>query len=443
MANRARKKSLQRRCNLFPQTAFKSNPRLSIVYVDTANLKLNPGNPRLHSEKQLKQIAKSIQAFGFNVPVLVDRDRRVIAGHGRVLACKELGIEEVPTINLQHLTEAQAKAFIIADNRLAENSLWDDHLLAEQLKALSEVELDFSLDATGFELGEIDLRIEGIASAAAGERDPADALPKTEKGVQVSRAGDLWLLGRHRLYCGNALKQDSYAALMDGQRAVMIFANLAIPRKANPIAASEMIDAELTDFLVQTCSLLAAHSTQGSVHYLCIEWPNTAQVLTAGTQVYSEFKDLCVWVKDGSRRGSLYRNQHRLLFVFQNGQDAHQKKVRLGRGRDRSNVWHYPAANSLSRSTDNALSLTTTPVALVVDAILDCSPQGDIVLDPFVASGTTLIAAERTGRICYGIESDPVNADIAIRRWQAFAQKSATHSSLQCSFSALEQGGRR
>ena len=197
--------------------------RLAVAYVPTASLQLNPKNPRLHSNKQIRQISESLKAFGFNVPVLVDGALRVIAGHGRVLAAKLAGITELPTITLEHLTEAQAKAFMIADNRLTENSVWDDRLLAEQFKSLSEVELDFSLDVTGFEIGEIDVMIEGLAPAIEGGDDPADALPETKKAVRVSRNGDLWLLGRHRIYCGNSLNVSSYSALMETRRAAMVF----------------------------------------------------------------------------------------------------------------------------------------------------------------------------------------------------------------------------
>jgi hypothetical protein len=435
--------------------------RVAIVYRAIGELKLNPKNPRLHSDKQIQQIAHSIEVFGPIVPILIDGQSQVVAGHGRLLAARSLGLKEFPTICVEHLTESQTKAFCIADNRLTENSAWDDHLLAVQLKSLSEVELDFSLEVTGFEASEIELMIEGIASVADGSRDPADVVPEIEKAVQVSRTGDLWLLGRHRLYCGNALKQESYAALMEDGRAVMVFTDLpgnlpiagnaglaAIPHKNCPTASGEMADSEFATFLVQTCSLLATHSTQGALHYLCLEWRRTGQLLTAAKQVYSELKDLCVWVKDGDPTGSLYRNQHELVFVFQNGKDRHRSRVPLGQcGRYRSNVWRYPAANSVSRSTHDTYSPelypTAKPVALVADAILDCSQRDDIVLDPFVASGTTLIAAERTGRICYGIESHPINVDTAVRRWQAFTGQSATHSSSQCSFGALEKGGRR
>jgi ParB-like chromosome segregation protein Spo0J len=179
-------------------TAFTSNRNLAIVYRTSSSLKPDPKNPRLHSEKQVQQIARSIEAFGFNVPLLIDAEMQVVAGHGRLQACQLLGIMEVPTISLEHLTEPQARAFMIADNRLTENATWDDRLLAQQFKDLSEVELDFSLEATGFEMGEIDVMVENLAPATEGEDDPADAVPEPVTGSQVSKCGDMWQLGRHK-----------------------------------------------------------------------------------------------------------------------------------------------------------------------------------------------------------------------------------------------------
>jgi hypothetical protein len=203
---------------------------LSIRYLPTSSLKPDPKNPRLHSEKQIQQIARSIEAFGFNVPILVNAQLQVIAEHGRLEACELLGIAEVPTISLEHLTEAQARAFLIADNRLTENAAWDDRLLAEQLKELSDLDLDFSLETTGFEMGEIDLLIEGLSPAPAGKEDPADLVPEPQPGIPVTTPGDLWLLGKHRVYCGNSLNELSYAALTDGSKAAMVFHRPSLQR---------------------------------------------------------------------------------------------------------------------------------------------------------------------------------------------------------------------
>src|SRR4029077_6072 len=195
---------------------------LRIRYLRVTELKPDPQNPRVHTDKQIRQIAASIRAFGFNVPILIDSKLKVLAGHGRLQACPFVGIKEVPTIMLENLNEAQLWAFMIADNRLTENATWNDRLLGEQLKALSEVELDFSLEVTGFDIAEIDLRIEGLG-VVNPEADRADELPDIGPRIPVSQPGDLWLLGRHRVFCGSALDASAYATVMNGERAAMVF----------------------------------------------------------------------------------------------------------------------------------------------------------------------------------------------------------------------------
>ena len=182
---------------------------LEIILRPRAELKPDPANPRRHSKKQIKQIAESIRVFGFNVPILIDRDGNLIAGHGRLLACRELGMDEVPTLCLEHLTPTQARAFRIADNKLTENATWDERLLAEQLRDLSLSGLDFDIEVTGFEMGEIDLRIASLDDTPAAGSDPADILPEASVAPPVSKIGDLWLLGRHRVLCGNALDPET------------------------------------------------------------------------------------------------------------------------------------------------------------------------------------------------------------------------------------------
>lgn len=399
---------------------------LSITYRSIEHLRLDPKNPRVHSEKQVRQIARSIEAFGFNVPVLINAQSQVVAGHGRLQACQLLGFTEVATISLEHLTDSQARAFMIADNRLTENAEWDDQLLAEQLKDLSELDLDFNLEATGFEMGEIDVMIENLAPAPEGKEDPADAVPKVIPGPQVTQIGDLWSLGRHKVYCGNSLNDPSHSTLMRDAKAAMVFTDPpynvridghatglgAIQHRDFKMASGEMSPAEFTDFLSRVLCLLASHSADGSIHFVCMDWRHMSELLAAGKQAYSELKNVCVWAKDNAGMGSLYRSQHEMVFVFKHGKESHRNNVQLGQyGRYRSNVWNYPGVNSFSRSTGEgnllALHPTVKPVALVADAIMDCSGRGDLVLDAFLGSGTTLIASERTGRICYGIEIDP------------------------------------
>ena len=420
---------------------------MAIVYRAIDTLKPDPTNPRRHSKKQIRQIADSIKVFGFIVAILIDRNGKIICGHGRLMAARALGITEVPTVCFDHLTEAQIRAFMIADNRLIEIAIWDDRFLAEQLKDLSLSGLDFSLEVTGFEMGEIDLRIASLEDTLPQGDDPADALPETPAGPPVSKIGDDWRLGRNRLLCGSALDTLAFRALMGEERAAMVFADPpynveidghasglgAIHHRPFPMASGEMDKAEFTTFLVQACRNLASSSAAGSLHFICMDWRHLDELLAAGAEAYGELKNLCIWVKDNAGMGSLYRSQHELILVFKQRGGAHRNNVQLGQfGRNRSNVWRYPGANSFARcgAEGNLLALhpTVKPVAMVADAILDCTERGDIVLDAFLGSGTTIIAAERTGRRCYGLELDPVYVDTAIRRWQALTGDKARHA---------------
>jgi len=274
----------------------------------------------------------------------------------------------------------------------------------------------------------------------------------------VTAVGDLWQLGKHRVLCGDALDRASYSRVMGNRLAALVFTDppynvpidgyasgLGKKQHSNFIMASgEMSEAEFTDFLSNACNLLARYSYDGSIHFICMDWRHVGELLAAGRAAYDDLKNLCVWTKDNAGMGSFYRSQHELIFVFKSGRNSHRNNVQLGQyGRYRTNVWNYPGVNSFSRSTDegNLLELhpTVKPVALVADAIMDCSARGDVVLDPFLGSGTTIIAAERTGRVCYGIELDPQYVDTAIRRWQSFTGLSATHGISDRSFKELEQ----
>jgi len=414
-------------------------------------------NPREHSAGQIRQIARSIETFGFNVPILIDADRKVIAGHGRILACGLLGWAEAPTICLEHLTEAQARAYMIADNRLTENAVWDDHLLAEQLRDLALLNLDFNLEVTGFDMGEIDFRIENLNSPAQSDQDPADDLSDVPMGPPVTRPGDTWQLGEHRVLCSSALAATAYDELMRDERAQIVFSDPPYNVRINgnvsglgkkhhldfAMASGEMSEGEFLHFLVTALSLFARHSVKGSVHFICMDWRHIGELLTAAREAYHHVINVCVWVKNNAGMGSLYRSQHEFVGVFQSGRGSHRNNVQLGRfGRNRSNVWHYAGANSFSRAGDEgnllAVHPTVKPAALVADAIMDCSSRNDIVLDGFLGSGTTVIAAQRTGRRCYGIEIDPLFVDAIVRRWQLFTRDSARHEQTNRSFKDLE-----
>jgi DNA modification methylase len=378
-----------------------------------------------------------------------------------MLAAHELGLAKVPVIRLEHLTEAQAHAFAIADNRLTENSTWDDRLLGEIFTELAALELDFSIEATGFSMAEIDLRIEGLSEPT--ENDPADHVPSMPDQPPISARGDLWLLDRHRILCGNALVPASYDILMQGTRAQLVFTdppynvpihghasgNGSIHHREFAMASGEMTEGQFIHFLASVMHLLVQHTADGSMHFVCIDWRHVSELIAAGKQAYTELKNICVWVKSNPGMGSLYRSQHELIFIFKNGTAAHRNNIQLGQyGRSRTNVWHYPGANSFGRQGEEGklLSLhpTVKPVALVADAIMDCSARGDVILDAFLGSGSTVIAAERVGRLCYGIEIDPLYVDTVIRRWQRHTGQSATHAATGKRFdeiaAALEVG---
>lgn len=424
---------------------------LRIVHQPVHVLQANPRNARTHSKHQIRQIAASVREFGFTNPVLIDAKNTIIAGHGRVEAAKLEGLELVPTIRLENLTEDQIRAYILADNRLAEKAGWDKEILAIELQHLLNID-DLDITITGFEVPEIDLILQEVRA----EQDQEDVVDIDETAQAVTQAGDLWQLGRHRLICGDALKDETYQSLMAGRRAAAVFTD---PPYNDPIdgyvtgfgkihhpefamAAGEMSEAEFTDFLSKVCAHLAHHSADGALVYICMDWRHTRELLAASGLAFTEFKSLCVWDKKVGGQGSLYRSRHELVFVFKNGKGKHRNNIQLGQyGRYRTNVWEYPRLNSLSRKGEEgdlaALHPTIKPVALVADALLDCSARGDIVLDSFLGSGSTLIAAERVGRVCYGIEIDPLYVDVAIRRWQRHTGNRAIHAATGKCFDEL------
>jgi DNA modification methylase len=413
---------------------------MQIEFMRVRELRPHANNARTHSRKQIKQIARSIEKFGFCNPVLIDDNRQIIAGHGRVKAAELLGLEAIPTCRLSHLSEAEKRAYILADNKLAEKAGWDKELLAIELRGL--IELDFDIELTGFETAEIDLILEEAGEATGTASGPEDAAPEPSAGPAVSQLGDLWLLGPHRLQCGDARDGASYDALLEGAKAEFVFTdppyNVAIDghvcglgrvhHREFAMASGEMTEAEFTSFLQAVFGLLVDNTVDGSIHQICMDWRHAWEMLSAGRAVYSELKNLCVWNKSNAGMGSFYRSKHELVFIWKYGTAAHINNFELGQnGRYRSNVWDYAGVNTMRPGRMEELSLhpTVKPVALVADAIKDCSRRGGLVLDPFCGSGTTLIAAERTGRKARALEIDPLYVDVAVRRWQTYTGKSA------------------
>ncbi|MBS0222553.1 MAG: ParB N-terminal domain-containing protein [Proteobacteria bacterium] len=416
----------------------------AIAHLPIDALVPNPLSPRLHSRGKKKALARCIDEFRVLVPILVDKVNGVLSGHARLEAAKLLGLEEVPVIRLEHLSEEQAKAFIIADNRLAELATWDDRKLAIALKELSEIALSFDIELTGFEAPEIELRIQSLDPP---EETDADDDVEVPKGEPVSRRGDLWRLGRNHILCASALETSSCEILLAEEKASAVFSdppyNLVISghvsgngRKRHReflMASGEMTFEEFCQFLKQVFELMAAHSTDDATFYACMDWRHVEQIAHAIRIAGFDLLNVCVWVKPNAGMGSLYRSRHELVFVFGRPGARRRNNVQLGKfGRTRTNVWNYPGMNSFARRGQvRGLDLhpTVKPLALVSDAILDVTARDEIVLDPFCGSGTTIIAAERTGRRGYGLELDPLYVDTAILRWQRMTKQVAVHAS--------------
>jgi len=411
----------------------------NIEHLPIAALRPWAKNARTHSKKQVRQIADSISRFGFTNPVLIDGENTILAGHGRVAAARLLAMTEVPCLRIETMSAAEKRAYVIADNKLALNAGWDDQLLGEELKALHEIDLEFDIGITGFTIGEIDSLVENLEPKEDG--DPADDRPAPE-GPPLCRPGDLWQLGPHRLICGDALDARVVRALMDGSTAEMVFTDPpynvpidghvggsgATKHREFAMASGEMTKDEFTAFLRSVFQNLADHSGDGSIHFVCMDWRHLDEILGAGHAVYDELKNLIVWAKDNGGMGSFYRSRHELVFAFKKGTAPHINSFELGQhGRYRTNVWQYRGVNTFGagRMDELALHPTVKPVQMIADAIKDVSSRGGIVLDLFGGSGSTLIAAHKTGRRGFLCEIDPIYCDRIIRRWETFAKDEA------------------
>jgi DNA modification methylase len=437
-----------------------SNPnavKIQIEFVNIDSIHLNPNNPRIHTKAQIQQIAKSIKRFGWNLPIAVDKNGMILAGNGRYEAAKLLGLKEIPIVRLNHLTKAQAKAYIVADNKLTENSQWNEKLLGQLFLELSKVDLDFELTDTGFEVAEIDLLIESVENLD-GQIDPLDIPNSSLTGPPVCKPNDLWQLTTHRVLCGNALDPDTYKLLMNGATGQIVFvdppfncpisghvtSNTGTKHREFKMGVGEMSSESFTQFLSKLFELLVQFSDPGSIHCVAMDWRGGLEIINAGNANYSELKNICVWIKDKAGLGSLYRSQHEFFYIFKNGKAPHRNNIQLGKhGRYRTNYWSYPSASTMTRKgTDGnllAFHPTSKPIALVADFLLDCSARNEIVIDCCLGGGTTLLAAQRTGRICYAMELDPLYVDTSIRRWQAMTGQDAILASTGQTFNELEK----
>lgn len=399
-------------------------------------LKSYSRNTRIHSPKQIELLARSIKAFGFNNPVLIDKDNFILAGHGRVLAATKLNLKTVPTVKIEHLSPLELKAFRIADNRIAEQSCWNKEALKLEFQDLILYQNEMDINVTGFSTPDIDLLyLPEINTPHEEALDLSSNIPKRVK------PGELWSLGKHLLFCGNALEPASYRELLGNKKADMVFTDAPFNVKTDghicgngkykhkdfAMAHGEMSSQEFTHFLSQTFKNLIQFSKDGSLHFVCMDWRHIAEITTAG-KVYSALKNICVWDKQCGGMGSLYRSQHEFFFLFKNGNASHINNIDLGKyGRNRTNVWSYPGVRVSNPVNRNDLKFhpTVKPVGMIADAILDVSNIGDIVLDCFAGSGSTLLACERTNRKGYMIEIDPHYCDVILYRFEQLTGQKA------------------
>jgi DNA modification methylase len=448
--------TLMRRVPLGPTNLRPAEPlKRGIEQVRVEALRPHDKNARTHSTRQIKQIARSIERFGFLNPILIDGDGKIICGHGRVAGAKILGLTTIPALRTEHLSREEIRAYALADNKLAENAGWSKEILAIEFQGL--LDLDFDIELTGFELPEIEMILEAADPPVSASED--DEVPRLAPNRVITKRNDLWQLGDHRLLCGDARRRESFAALLSGKLAQLVFTDppFNVPIRGHVSgkgrikhreflqASGEKTSAQFTKFLEDSLGLLAEHSADGSVHFVCMDWRHLDEMLAAGRRVYRELKNVVVWAKTNAGMGSLYRSQHELIFVWKHGRGRHVNNVELGAyGRNRSNVWTYAGSNSfgLDRLDDLAMHPTVKPVALVADAIRDCSRRGDLVLDGFAGSGSTLIGCERTDRKARVIELDPIYCDQIVRRWQKLTGRRAVNALTGLAFNADDKSPR-
>lgn len=410
---------------------------LTIEQTPVHALKVRDRNARTHSKRQIRQIANSIKRFGFNNPIVTDDNLQVLAGHGRLQAATLLGLATAPTIRLSLMSEADKRAYALADNAIALKARWDRETLATELQEL--VDLGFEVELTGFETAEIDLMLADLQ--LADDDKAADACP-LPPSTPTSKLGDVWVLGSHRIVCGDAREAETYQRLLGTDRADLVFTdppyNVPIDGHVSGLgqvrhrefamASGEMTDEEFTGFLNDTFRRMTEVSREGALHFICMDWRHVYETISAARDVYSALLNLCVWAKDNGGMGSLYRSKHELVLLFKVGTAPHTNNVELGRhGRNRTNVWEYAGANTFKagRLDELAMHPTVKPVAMIADAIRDTSKRSHIVLDAFAGSGSTILAAEITGRRARAVEIDPAYVDVAVRRWESYSGRQA------------------
>ena len=423
---------------------------LTIENVALGQIRAYVKNAKNHPESQIQQIAASIQQFGFNNPILVDENLEIIAGHGRMAAAQLLGLDTVPVIRLAHLSDAQKRAYRLADNKIAENGGWNADLLRLEISELEQICGDMDVSITGFSDVELDILTMDNRTTADSKANNVPYIPENEI---VTRPGDVWCIGDHRIICGNSLDAATFETLLGTRQADMVLQDPPynvkiaghvcgsgnIRHKEFKMASGEMSTDEFIQFLHKNFELCAKYSRHGALQYNFMDWRHMGEILSAGTDAFSGLINMCVWCKTSGGMGSLYRSQHELCFIFKNGKESHTNNVQLGKnGRYRTNVWQYAGVNAFGRHrSDIQMHPTVKPVEMLKDAILDVTRRGDVVLDTFLGSGSTLIAAHQSKRICYGIELEPLYVDTAIRRFLEMFHIDAVHQATGKTYSEL------
>lgn len=397
-------------------------------------------NSRTHSEAQVSKIAASIREFGFLNPVIIDGANGIIAGHGRIMAAQKLGLESVPVIEASHLTDAQRRAYVIADNRLALDAGWDDEMLRVEFAELAD--LGFDLELTGFGLDEIAaLEPEQIAEGLTDE----DAAPEAQDDP-ISKPGDIWLLGKHRVMCGDSTSIDAFGQLMDGRSADMVFTDPpygmsygggragkvgstdGTVKKFGVIMGDTKTGGDLIALVRDAVSSAKISCKDGAALYVCFPWRTYSEFEAALIEIGLEPTACIVWDKKSIGLGNAnYRPQHEFIFYFKGGSWYGDKA--------QSDVWYMSRGN-----TGAYVHPTQKPVELVERAVENSSKAGDLVIDCFGGSGSTLIACEKTGRHARLMELDPRYCDVIVKRWQDFTGKQAAHEETGKTFEELANG---
>jgi DNA modification methylase len=441
-------------------TRAQSKIERRIEYVAVDALCPSPHNVRTHSRKQISQIARSIKRFGFQPPIIINGGDRILAGHGRKLAAEELGLAEVPCVRVTELSQSEERAFALAENRIAENAGTDRELLAAELLELSvllpELSVPDDIELTGFSFAEFDVLQHDFAEAT--KTDDNDE-PFPEGGPPVSLQGDLWLLGKHRIVCGDARDPDAYGRLFDGAAAaemvitdppynVRIRGHVAgrgkVKHQEFAFASGEMKDDEFRQFLLESIGGMAAACRPGALIYTFVDWRSVELFCRVGRELGLTLVNICVWNKTTPGQGSFYRSAHELICVLAKPGGSRRNNIELGRhGRSRTNVWTFAAPNKFATGDDAIRQHPTPkPVNMIAEAIKDASGRGAVVLDAFLGSGTTILAAEKVGRVGYAIEYEPVYVDLAIRRWQRVTGRDAILAGTDQTFNEIAENGR-